>query len=82
MEDLAHLDGGVNANKVGFFRYTDQQAIETILSLVEKYGSTSRHASKQGAGMVQGVRGNDKVQTMETNLRVCALRSSLYLRRH
>ncbi|PLN76405.1 hypothetical protein BDW42DRAFT_188706 [Aspergillus taichungensis] len=47
-----------------------QQAIETILSLVEKYGSTSRHASKQGAGMVQGVRGNDKVQTMETNLRV------------
>ncbi|THC99081.1 hypothetical protein EYZ11_001477 [Aspergillus tanneri] len=47
-----------------------QQAIQTLLNLVEKYGSTTRHISEQGAGAVKGIRGGSKVQAMETNLRV------------
>lgn len=47
-----------------------QQAIQTLLDLVSKYGSTGRNLSQQGAGAVQGIRGGEKVRTMETNLRV------------
>jgi len=47
-----------------------QQAINTLIGLVEKYGSTGRHASRQGTGVVQEVRSTGKIQTMETNLRV------------
>ena len=48
----------------------DQKAIETILSLVEKYGSHSRDLSQQGTGVVKDVRGHSSVHTVETNLRV------------
>ncbi|KKK18616.1 hypothetical protein ARAM_004195 [Aspergillus rambellii] len=47
-----------------------QQAIETLLSMAEKYGSQTRNISQQGAGNVQGVRGQENVQNMEKNLRV------------
>ncbi|KAE8387870.1 hypothetical protein BDV23DRAFT_160112 [Aspergillus alliaceus] len=47
-----------------------QKAVETLLSLAEKYGSTTRNFSQQGAGAVQGTRGTDKISKMEKNLRV------------
>ncbi|KAE8383585.1 hypothetical protein BDV26DRAFT_251261 [Aspergillus bertholletiae] len=47
-----------------------QHAIETLLSLAEKYGSTSRDVAQQGAGTVRGTRGTDKISKMEQNLRV------------
>lgn len=53
------------------FPSTDQQAIETMLDLVEKYGSRSRHAAQQSTSSVKGTRQGGKVQTMEQNLRVC-----------
>ncbi|RAK74211.1 uncharacterized protein BO72DRAFT_385194 [Aspergillus fijiensis CBS 313.89] len=46
-----------------------QQAIRTLLSMAEKYGSHTRNLSQQGAGSVQGFRSGDKIQKMETNLR-------------
>lgn len=50
---------------------TDQQAIETLLDLAEKYGSRSRHAVKEGTGSVKDTRGGGKVQSLEKSLRVC-----------
>ncbi|KAJ1715563.1 hypothetical protein AFLA70_203g002011 [Aspergillus flavus AF70] len=47
-----------------------QRAIETLLSLAEKYGSTTRDVTQQGAGTVKGTRGTDKISKMEKNLRV------------
>ncbi|GKZ34572.1 hypothetical protein AbraIFM66950_004886 [Aspergillus brasiliensis] len=46
-----------------------QQAIRTLLSMAEKYGSHGRNLSQQGAGSVQGFRSGDKIQRMEANLR-------------
>ncbi|KNG90436.1 hypothetical protein ANOM_001056 [Aspergillus nomiae NRRL 13137] len=47
-----------------------QRAIETLLSLAEKYGSTTRDVTQQGAGTVRGTRGTDKISKMEKSLRV------------
>ncbi|KAF7588129.1 hypothetical protein BBP40_006129 [Aspergillus hancockii] len=47
-----------------------QKAIETLLSLAEKYGSTTRNLSQQGAGAIQGTRGTDKISKLEKHLRV------------
>ncbi|KAL4896727.1 hypothetical protein BDV59DRAFT_171334 [Aspergillus ambiguus] len=55
-----------------------QQAIGTLLDLVEKYGSTARDTSKQGTGAVKEFRSNDKINTMETNLRVLIERFANY----
>lgn len=48
-----------------------QQAIGTLLSLAEKYGGRTIDVFQQGAGSVrQQFQGNEKVRTMETNLKV------------
>jgi hypothetical protein len=57
---------------------SDQKAIETLLSLAEKYGSTTRHLSQQGAGAVQGTRGTDKISKMEKHLRVCCIKTQTF----
>ncbi|KAF9883162.1 hypothetical protein FE257_004047 [Aspergillus nanangensis] len=47
-----------------------QEAIRTLLDLVEKYGGSTRNTSQQGLGAFNDYRQNDKIRTMETNLRV------------
>lgn len=48
----------------------DQKAIETLLSLAEKYARQTNDISQQGTGSVREVGGNQGVKTVETNLRV------------
>ncbi|KAE8349785.1 hypothetical protein BDV28DRAFT_140465 [Aspergillus coremiiformis] len=47
-----------------------QKAIEALLSLAEKYGSTTRSVTERGAGAFQATRLTDKINRMEKNLRV------------
>ncbi|EYE96876.1 uncharacterized protein EURHEDRAFT_514102 [Aspergillus ruber CBS 135680] len=50
--------------------HTDyQKAIETLLSLAEKYARQTNDISQQGTGSVREVGGNQGVKTVETNLR-------------
>ena len=50
---------------------TDQQAIETLLTLAETYGGRWKNLTQQGGDRVTGVRKDDHVQNAEANLRVC-----------
>ena len=49
---------------------TDQQAIETLLTLAEKYAGHAKAAGQQSGGAVQDVRSTDSVKAVEHNLRV------------
>ncbi|EPS33620.1 hypothetical protein PDE_08582 [Penicillium oxalicum 114-2] len=46
-----------------------QQAIETLLSMAEKYAGHTKTASSQGGSAVRDVRSNDRVRSVEHNLR-------------
>ncbi|PKX92530.1 uncharacterized protein P174DRAFT_421582 [Aspergillus novofumigatus IBT 16806] len=46
-----------------------QQAVGTLLSLAEKYGRHTRDISQQGAGTTKELRGNERIRSMETNLK-------------
>ncbi|KAK9583377.1 hypothetical protein V6Z92_007519 [Aspergillus fumigatus] len=46
-----------------------QQAVGTLLSLAEKYGRHTRDISKQGAGTTKELRGNERIRSMEANLK-------------
>lgn len=57
-----------------------QQAIETLLSMAEKYAGHTKGATKQSGSAVQDVRANDSVRTVEQNLRVSVSLSTYSLR--
>lgn len=56
-----------NANAI-----TDQQAIETLLSLAEEYAGHGKNISQQGAGTVKGAHDDSALTTAEADLRVCS----------
>jgi hypothetical protein len=55
----------------------DQQAVGTLLSLAEKYGRHTRDISQQGAGTTKELRGNERIRSMETNLKVSDQKNSV-----
>jgi len=55
----------------GYLRHLDQNAIETLLNLAEKYTGHTREASQKGAGAVRGVQKDENLQAAQTNLKVC-----------
>lgn len=52
---------------------TDQQAMETLLSLAETYAGHGRDVSSQGTTATKGARDNTIMRKAETNLRVCRI---------
>lgn len=49
---------------------TDQQAIETLFSLAEKYARASKETGQQAAGAAKDVKSTDNAGSMEHNLRL------------
>lgn len=50
---------------------SDQQAIETLLSLAETYGGHGRNVAQQSQGAVKGAHNDSSLQRAEANLKVC-----------
>jgi len=48
-----------------------QQAIDTLLSLAERYAGHGRDVARQGKGSVQGAHEDDALQLAEADLKVC-----------
>jgi len=53
--------------------FTDQQAINTLLDIAEKYAGHTKNLGHQTAGTVKQAHGSDgELQTAEADLKVCA----------
>lgn len=55
--------------KICLLFHTDQQAIETLLDLAEKYAGHTKTVGQQSGGAVTDIRSTDSVKAVEHNLR-------------
>lgn len=51
----------------------DQQAIETLLTMAEKYAGHTKDTTQEGGNVVKDIRSTDSVHAVENNLRVSPL---------
>lgn len=70
--DCKHSIVNLNLYEGSLTNSADQQAIETLLTMAEKYAGHTKDASQQGGSAARGFKCTDNVEIVEQNMRVSA----------